>query len=99
MYPQLVDLGIASPINAFALTLMCQLVGVITKLQDMIAEDGLVIDGTRGRKRHPADQALDGKVVQYTRLCQEFGITPASKTRVQASPSGGQQSKAERFGF
>lgn len=99
VYPQLQELGIAAPINAFPLTLLCTLAGSIARLQTRVAKEGPVVEGTRGPKRNPADQTLDAKVIQYTRLCQEFGLTPASKTRVVSAPQDKKQSKAKRFGL
>jgi len=72
---ELVNIGIISLLDRATLAMICQTWGRILELEIEIREKGIV---------SPEMKALDREYEKFRKLAPEFGLTPASRSKVHA---------------
>jgi P27 family predicted phage terminase small subunit len=60
----------------------------------VLQEEGLIIDGPRGRQAHPAVKVAEVAGAQVVRFATELGATPASEQRLPGGPKKGDDGPA-----
>lgn len=81
------DMGVLTKADGAALAMLCELKAVFQQATDEIEAHGLMVEnGAGGMKANPAVGMRNtiGKNLQS--LLSEFGMTPASRCKVTASP-------------
>jgi len=81
--PQLHRLRLLTPADRGAFTLLCLSYGIALDAADALQIEGRVLDVPQGKRRHPDVAAFMQAVQTYTRLAQQFGLTPASRQALQ----------------
>jgi P27 family predicted phage terminase small subunit len=96
MVPILHELGTLTTSDGDALAAYCETKVTWRMAQDSIEQDGIVIESSQGRKKNPAVTVADSSLKQMRSLLGEFGMTPASRTKIR-SESGDTDSPFERL--
>ena len=75
-----------TPGDLRALQLLCECLATATALEDVILQDGPLIDsGSGGKKAHPAIKLLESSRKQAHWLLRDFGLTPRYRGSVDAA--------------
>ena len=83
---QLFDAGLSTRLDAPAMARICDCRAEIAAAQAAIDDEGMVVTSKAGAPyQHPAVGILHTARRQLLRLEQEFGMSPSSRTRVEAS--------------
>ncbi len=61
---------------------MCNCIYRVAELEKLISDEGVIVDGTKGKRKNPALQVLREYRQAFTRWCSEFGLTPVSAMRL-----------------
>lgn len=85
--PDLEKAGVTSRVEATALATYCQAVSRMRKAEKEIFRDGITIMTESGLKKHPAVGIAERAAVIVRAFASEFGMTPASRSKVQARPN------------
>lgn len=83
--PVLLKLGTLTVADGDALTAYCETYVTWRLAQESIDKDGIIVDTPHGKKKNPAVSVADGALKQLRSLMGEFGLTPASRTRIQSN--------------
>jgi P27 family predicted phage terminase small subunit len=83
--PLLVDLGTLTIADGIALEALANTIVTLRAAQDSIDTDGIIIDSPQGKKKNPACNVADASLKQVRSLLGEFGLTPASRTRIKSN--------------
>ena len=84
---QLSKLGLLSDMDMAALALYCQAWGRIVKYEKIVAEKGELYKTTNGNiQLSPAMWVVNKAYEQVYKFMTEFGMTPASRSKVSAKP-------------
>lgn len=78
---------------------LCEVYGLISDCMKTLREEGLVVDGKGGVKKHPASSVLNALLQQFRLLAAEFGLTPVSRERLGISPTFDQDREDEEWLF
>lgn len=82
--PWLVQNGLLTVLDRGLLSLYCETVGMYRQCQPIIERDGLIVDTSRGRRRHPLLR-VEARCQQDIRAnAAQFGLTPSSRARLGA---------------
>ena len=85
--PTVVDLGTVCRGDLRALEQLCETLGTVSELQEIVREQGLLLaTGTGSFKANPATKSLETARNQAHRLLVEFGLTPKSRCYVSRAP-------------
>jgi P27 family predicted phage terminase small subunit len=84
--PDLEDAGVTSRVEATALAAYCQAVSRLRKAEAEIFKDGITIMTAQGLKKHPSVSIAERSMLIIRAFASEFGMTPASRSKVQARP-------------
>ena len=84
--PHLDFAGVCAPVENTALAAYCLAVSHLRKAQAEIFRDGVTIMTESGLKKHPAVGIVKDCQATIRQFSAEFGITPASRSKVQAAP-------------
>jgi P27 family predicted phage terminase small subunit len=90
--PDLEQAGVTSYVEATALGAYCQAVSRLRKAEAEIFRDGITIMTDGGLKKHPAVTIAREAMLVIKAFASEFGMTPASRSRVTAQPDTENQS-------
>jgi P27 family predicted phage terminase small subunit len=85
--PQLLDLGLVAKIDAASLAGYCLLISMAHKASESIAKDGVLVVSPAGVKKNPACGLLLDALKGIKAFAVEFGLTPASRSRVSRADS------------
>lgn len=92
--PEMVTIGVFIPSDSMLLASYCQAYSQWMKAELQVRDDGLMISGPNGNSvLHPCARHAIKLLAEVRRAAAEFGFSPASRTRVDASPK--QQGKEE----
>lgn len=105
--PELIRLGLLAKIDRAALTAYCQAVAELEIATQTLDVEGRVcrmpilnnageVIGER-LKAHPCVAQMNAASQRVKALIQEFGLTPASRSRVQAGDKPPAESRAKKF--
>lgn len=84
---QLLEVGIVTELDRMALAGLIQSYMRWVEAQEGLAQTGLLIRGKDGLPRvNPLLKVSRDSQTEYTRLLLEFGLTPASRSRVSVEP-------------
>ena len=82
-FPELIHYGILKEIDLPAFASLCISYDTMRQAQKILEEEGLVVEGHRAvRSKHPACAVLKAATDAFHRGCLEFGLTPASRQRL-----------------
>jgi len=81
--PELYELGLLTKIDMGAIEGLCLAYGIAMKALAEIEKYGVMVKSEYGRRPNPALKIHKENWTQYLRFCQEFGLTPSSRTRVR----------------
>lgn len=84
--PDLDSSGVTSRVEASALGCYCQAVSRLRKAEAEIFRDGITIMTESGLKKHPAVNIARESMAVIRAFAAEFGMTPASRSKVSAHP-------------
>lgn len=84
MVPILHEMGTLTTSDGEALAAYCETKVTWRMAQNSIELDGIVIESTQGRKKNPAVTVADSSLKQMRSLMGEFGMTPASRTKIRS---------------
>jgi P27 family predicted phage terminase small subunit len=76
--------GVTSQVEATALACYCQAVSRLRKAEAEIFRDGITIMTEGGLKKHPSVTIAKEAMLVIRAFAAEFGMTPASRSKVQA---------------
>ena len=86
--PMLDSAGVLTEADYMALANLCQAYVTMQKAQVQLDKTGLLMKTATGYvQQSPLIGIVNSSMHQITRLCQEFGLTPASRTRIAADPA------------
>ena len=98
--PELISLGVAKAVDQDVLGAYCSAVADFHAADAIIQRDGLVCEGAKGGTvRHPATIIKAAAAELIRRLGAEFGMTPASRSRVNADPPAPTSDKPAKESF
>lgn len=81
------------PMDLSAFRQLCELEASIIAIHDEWVKLGRPVSvGEDGKAKHPAIQTLATLLPLYTRLAQQFGLTPAAREKVDFDPRGADNS-------
>jgi P27 family predicted phage terminase small subunit len=80
--PSLIEKRVLTAMDLAAFSGYCLNVARMVKAERLVAKEGLVVDGPMGEKAHPAVMIARQSEAEVLKFAKEFGITPASRTRV-----------------
>ena len=85
--PDLESAGVTSRVEATALACYCQNVSRLRKAEAEIFRDGITIMTAQGLKKHPSVGIAKECALIIRAFASEFGMTPSSRSKVQAKPT------------
>ncbi len=78
------ELGVLTQADLRSFRLLCETLATAATAQSTLDDEGLLIDGSHGaKKHHPAIKILENSRQQATRLFGEFGLTPKARQQVK----------------
>lgn len=81
--PILARMRVLTEADGIALANLCQQYAMLIKAQRMLAKSGLLLKTKSGYvQQSPLVGIISAAVDQVNKLCREFGLTPASRTRI-----------------
>ncbi len=96
--PLLLDLGLITEIDMAALTMYCVMWGNHVKAENMLRKHGLIITTPKGNDQvSPWVSISKHSMLAAHKFLVEFGLTPASRTKVSAAKKTKSKDKKERF--
>jgi P27 family predicted phage terminase small subunit len=85
--PELHALGLLTEVDRAALALYCASYGRWVEAEKQLASNGLTVLSPSGyEQKSPWLTIADKAMEQLRRFISEFGLSPASRTRVSATP-------------
>jgi P27 family predicted phage terminase small subunit len=85
--PDLESAGVTSRVEATSLGAYCQAVSRLRKAEAEIFRDGITIMTESGLKKHPAVNIAERSMIIIRAFASEFGMTPASRSKVHGKPA------------
>ena len=90
--------GLLTSIDGDALAIYCATYARWVDAEKMLALDGSILITSNGYKvPHPALAIVQQCTKQMNTMLQQFGMTPASRSRAQVASKGNESDKAKRF--
>lgn len=87
LVPVLVTVRILTVIDREALVMLCNSWAHYWYLQGVVEEEGFTYTSAKGNVlQHPAVSSMNKALENCLRLAREFGLTPASRSRIEALP-------------
>lgn len=90
MAPVLVAAGLLTSADLRLLAMLSETLAMEAELRDLVRTEGVTIPAAEGagRKGHPALKAILETRAQGLRMLEAFGMSPASRQRVDPAPAG-----------
>lgn len=96
--PELMRLGLLTLIDRAALAGYCQAYARWQQAERILTKEGLTFVGDNGDIKQRPEVAIAQKSLQQVKaFCQEFGLTPASRTRISAPKQPEKEDPMGRF--
>jgi P27 family predicted phage terminase small subunit len=96
--PILLRMGVLTEADEYALANLCQAYSTLIKAQQKLSEVGLLLKTPSGYvQQNPLLSIVNSCTETITKLSREFGLTPASRTRLQATPEAKADSTESRM--
>lgn len=93
--PLLMTLGVLTFADSAALESYCESYAEMQQARKLIQKEGLVISTAQGQKPHPAVTIRDKAEKRMKSFLIEFGLTPASRSRIQLPKQQSEAGKPE----
>ena len=98
MVPILLQMHVLTEADEYALANLCQTQSTLVKAQQKLSETGLLLKTPSGYvQQNPLLGIVNNCTDTITKLSREFGLTPASRTRLQATPDVEEDSTESRM--
>ncbi len=94
---QLDEAHMLANVDATALTAYCELFATWADATQRLRKDGLIIEGDRGPRRSPYFDIAERAGREMRLLLTEFGMTPASRAKVQVVEKPKPKSKWQKI--
>lgn len=92
----LLGAGLLTEIDGVALAMMCEALDVYRRAKEAMGGEGVVVTSDKGNSyQHPALGVMNGARSDVLRWAREFGMTPASRTRISVEGAGEEESLAD----
>lgn len=88
LVPILMQMKVLTAADYGALANLCKAHSVMLEAFREVAANGLVLDSPQGVKPNPAVKIAHDAMETENRLMQQFGLTPASRSKVRVEKSG-----------
>lgn len=87
MKPQLEELGLLTDVDATAFEAYCDSYATLVECRIQLELDGLTVESETGVvKSHPLLAVKSQAAASVRHFCQEFGLTPSARTRMEVKP-------------
>lgn len=87
LVPILEQMRVLTEADGIALGNLCQQYAMLQEAQTKLHRTGLLLKTKSGYvQQSPLVAIVSSAVDQVNKLCREFGLTPAARTRIQAAP-------------
>ena len=87
LVPILERMRVLTEADEIPLANLCMQYATLVKAQQLLGKSGLLFKTKSGYvQQSPLVGIVSGCVEQINKLCREFGLTPASRTRIQVAP-------------
>lgn len=83
--PELAKVGLLTVLDGPAFAIYCCLWSDFRRLSEVIDREGMVVEGRRGPVKHPLLPALHHAMDGVLTFSREFGLTPASRSRLSVA--------------
>ena len=94
----LMRMRVLTEADGMALASLCQAWSTMTRAQQNLNETGILLKTPSGYvQQNPLISIVNSCTETVTRLSREFGLTPASRTRLHAGPENGPPSKTRQL--
>lgn len=80
--PELDRLGLLTKLDRMSLVALCESWAQMREAAASIKAEGVIIQGAKGMRKHPAWQIYREALQHYRNLAQSFGLTPADRARL-----------------
>ena len=98
LHPVLVERGHLGRVDRNAFAIYCQLIGIWKLLSEELARQPATTQGSEGQPRLNPLLRYHGEIVDRIRMFSEqFGFTPASRSKVDDNKEGDEASDLEKF--
>lgn len=92
----LFDCGLLTEVDAPALAMLCETLAQYIEAKRLVQEEGMVATSDQGNVyQHPAVGLMKSSRTDFLRWAREFGMTPASRTRISLDGEGEEESLAD----
>ena len=94
----LIDKGILSPVDRESFTALCSAYDTMVKAKIQMDRDGLTVETSRNDvKKSPVFSVWKVAVDQFNLLSKEFGLTPASRSKIKIEDPPEKDNGARKF--
>ena len=84
VYGEMARIGLVTKLDRVALAAYCTAYARLKAAEADIEERGpIILQGTVNEKANPSVNIADQAMQRIRQLCQEFGLTPSSRSRIQ----------------
>lgn len=83
--PELVAIGLVRSIDATVLEALCRFVARAREADELVDEEGFIVEGHRGQTVHPAARVARDSWNSALKIASEYGLTPVGRLRVGAA--------------
>jgi len=96
--PDLEASGILCEVDRAALALLCDAWSVYVRAQHEVSTRGITVETPAGGvQKNPAVTVMEGAHDRWKRMCEQFGLTPQSRSRIRAPKPAEPQDGKGRF--
>jgi P27 family predicted phage terminase small subunit len=88
LVPILTDMRVLTETDGINLALLCQTYSRLIQAQQALSKSSLLLKTSSGYvQQSPLISIISAATEQLVKLCREFGLSPASRCRLQTEPS------------
>lgn len=96
--PELEKLGLLTTVDGTAMAAYCQAYSRWREAEEFITKHGTVMKTPSGYMQQLPHVSISSTALKHMRaFCTEFGLTPASRTRIDVKPLEGQEDLMEKL--
>jgi P27 family predicted phage terminase small subunit len=87
--PELARIGLLTVVDGHALAVYCEAWATYVQASEIVRTEGILIESYRGGKaKNPAAQIMRDSADLMMKVGGQFGLTPATRTRLQVPDDG-----------
>jgi P27 family predicted phage terminase small subunit len=96
--PDLEAAGILCEVDRAALSLLCDAWSKYCDAREIVDREGLTVESPKGgTAKHPCVSVMTDMHDRWKRMCEQFGLTPQSRSRIRAPKPAEPQDGKGRF--